>query len=64
MVFYSWNNLPKIKNWAYVINLYEFKSIKTNWIDLYVKEITQNIFITLQFNTFQKQFKNLQETKI
>ena len=30
--FYSRNNLPKIKDGAYVINLDEFKSIGTLWI--------------------------------
>ena len=34
--FYSRNNLPKIKDGAYVINLGEFKSIETHWIALYV----------------------------
>ena len=29
---YSRNNLPKIKDGAYVINLDEFKSILTHWI--------------------------------
>ena len=33
---YSRNNLPKIKDGAYVINLYEFKSIGTHWIALHV----------------------------
>ena len=33
---YSRNNLPKIKDGAYVINLDEFKSIRIHWIDLYV----------------------------
>ena len=33
---YSRNNLPKIKDGAYVINLDEFKSIETHWIALYV----------------------------
>ena len=33
---YSRNNLPKIKDRAYVINLDECKSIETNWIALYV----------------------------
>ena len=39
---YSRNNLPKIKDGAYVINLDEFKSIGTHWIALYVnpKNIT------------------------
>ena len=31
---YSRNNLPKIKNGAYVINLDEFKSIGIHWIAL------------------------------
>ena len=33
---YSRNNLPKIKDGAYVINLDEYKSIGTHWIALYV----------------------------
>ena len=33
---YSRNNLPKIKDEAYVINLDEFKSIGTHWIALHV----------------------------
>ena len=33
---YSRNDLLKIKNGAYVINLNEFKSIGTHWIALYV----------------------------
>ena len=33
---YSRNNLPKIKDGAYVINIDEYKSIGTHWIALYV----------------------------
>ena len=33
---YSRNNLPKIKDGAYVMNLNEFKSVGTHWIVLYV----------------------------
>ena len=33
---YSRNNLPKIKDGAYVINLDEYKSIETHWIALFV----------------------------
>ena len=33
---FSRNNLPKIKDEAYVINLNEIKSIGTHWIDFYV----------------------------
>ena len=31
---YSKNSLPKIKDWAFVINLNGYKSIGTHWIDL------------------------------
>ena len=33
---YSRNNLPKIKDGAYVINIDEYESIETHWIALYV----------------------------
>ena len=33
---YSSNNLPKIKDGAYVINLDDFKAIGTQWIALYM----------------------------
>ena len=33
---YSKNNLPKVKDGAYVINLDEGKSIETSWIALYL----------------------------
>ena len=33
---YSRNNVPKIKDGAYIINLDEFKSIENYWIALYV----------------------------
>ena len=33
---YSRNNLPKIKDGTYVINLDQFKLIGTHWIVLYV----------------------------
>ena len=35
---HSRNNLPKIKDGAYVINLDEYKSIGTHWIPLHVNE--------------------------
>ena len=46
---YSRNNLPRIKDEAYVINLDEFKSKGTHWIALY-----ENVD-----NIFQKTFKNI-----
>ena len=33
---YSRNNLSKIKNGAYIINLDEYEPIETHWIALYV----------------------------
>ena len=33
---YSRNNLPKLKDGTYVINLDEYKSIGTHWITFYV----------------------------
>ena len=33
---YSRNNLPKMKDEAYVINYDEFKSMESHWIALYV----------------------------
>ena len=41
---YSINNLPKIKDGAYVINLDEFKSMETHWIVLYVNYINVTYF--------------------
>ena len=46
---YSRNNLPKIKDGAYVINLDEFKSIGTHWIALYVNG---NNLDATYFNSF------------
>ena len=34
---YSRDNLPKIKDGAYVINLYEYSGIGTHWIAFYVQ---------------------------
>ena len=35
--FYSRDNLPKIKDGAYVINLDEYSDIGTHWVALYVQ---------------------------
>ena len=37
-VVYSRNNLSKIKDGAYIINLDEYESIGTHWIALYVND--------------------------
>ena len=46
---YSKNNLPKIRDGAYVINLDEHKSIETRWMALYVN--SNNI---IYFDGFSK----------
>ena len=54
---YSRNNLLKIKDGAYVINLDEFKSTGTHWIALYVNG--NNIFYSDSFEAehFPKEIK-------
>ena len=44
--FYSKNNLFKIKDEAYIINLDQYESIRTHWIALHVdaKNVTCDIF--------------------
>ena len=37
---YSRDNLPKIKDGAYVINLDEYSDIGTHWVALYVHDVT------------------------
>ena len=44
---YSRNNLPRIKDEAYVINLDEFKSKGTHWIALY-----ENVDNIMNFDSF------------
>ena len=46
---YSRNNLPKIKDGVYVINLDEYKSIRAHWMykTLYVKVIIEE-HLTMQ----------------
>ena len=49
----SKNNLPKMKDGAYVINLEEFKSIGTHWIIMYVNG-SNIIFWQLWSSTYSK----------
>ena len=59
----SKNNLSKIKDGAYVINLDEQKSIGVRWIawssfDMWMV-IMWHILMDLELNTFQNEFKSL-----
>ena len=50
---FSRNNLPKIKDGAYVINLDEYKSIGTHWIALYVNVNNRGAsYDAIYFNSF------------
>ena len=39
---YSGDNLPKVKDWAYVINLDEYSDIGTHWVALYMQNNNNN----------------------
>ena len=53
---YSRDNLPKIKDGAYVINLDEYSDIGTHWIAFYA--------LNLELNMSQNKFKTLLVIKI
>ena len=55
--FYLRNNLPEIKDKAYVINLDEFKSIETHWIALYVNGIDIIYFDSFGVEHIPKEIK-------
>ena len=40
---YSRDNLPKIMDGAYVINLDEYSDIGTHWVDLHVDDNDNNV---------------------
>ena len=54
---YSRNNLPKIKDRAYVINLDESKSIGTHWIALYVNGNNVIYFYSFGLEHIPKEIK-------
>ena len=56
---YSRNNLPKIKDGAYVINLDKFKSIGTHWIALYVNVQNVTYFDSFGVEHIPKEIENI-----
>ena len=55
----SRNNLPKIKDGAYVINLDRYKSIRTHWITLHLDSDNVAYFDNLgAAYIFENRFKN------
>ena len=55
---YLKNNIPKIKDETYVINLDEYKSITTHLIVLYVNGDNGTYFGSFKIESFQKKLKN------
>ena len=61
---YSRDNLPdKIKDGAYVINLYEYSSIGTNWIALYVSNDEITYFDSFGVEHISKEIKTFIDDK-
>ena len=56
---YSGDNLPKIRDGAYVINLDEYSDIGTHRIAFTHKIMMLLILIVLEYNIFQKKLKHL-----
>ena len=55
---YSRNNLSKIKDGSYLINIDEYESIGTHWMAFMLMQIIWHIFIVLELNIFLKKLKN------
>ena len=67
---YSRSNLPKIKDWADVINLDEYESIGTHWIAFYVNVNNRResydaiYFDSLEVKNIPKKTKKLTRKKM
>ena len=60
---YSRNNLPKIKDGAYVRNLDDYESIGTHWIDLYVNDNNIIYFESFGVEHIPKEIRKFTENK-
>ena len=61
---YSRNNLPKIRDGAYLTNLDEFKLIGTHWIALYVNRKNATYFDSFGVKHIPKEIKKPLGNKI
>ena len=61
---YSRNNLPKVKDGAYVTNFDEYKSIGTHWIALYVNAENVAHFDSFGVEHVPKEDKKFRESKL
>ena len=60
---YSRNNLPKIKDGAYVINLDEYSDIGTHWVALYVSNNDVTYFDSFGVEHIPKEIKTFISNK-
>ena len=60
---YSRDNLPKIKDGTYIINLDEYSDIGTHWIAFQVQNIDLLILIVLEQNILKKRLEHLSVIK-
>ena len=60
---YSRDNLPKIKDGVYVINLDEYSDIGTHWVALYVQNNNVTYFDSFGVEHIPKEIKNLSRIK-
>ena len=61
---YSRNNLPKVKDGAYVTNFDEYKSVGTHWIALYVNAENVAHFDSFGAEHVSKEDKKFRESKL
>ena len=61
---YSKNNLSKIKNGVYIINLDEYESIGTHWIALYVNAENVIYYDSFGFEHIPKEVKFIRNKNI
>ena len=54
---YSRDNLPRIKDGAYVINFYEYSDIGTHWVALYVQNNNVTYFDSFGVEHIPKEIK-------
>ena len=57
--FFSTNNLPEIKDGAYIINLDKYKSNGTQWIALYINGDNTTYFDSFGDEHIPKEFKKI-----
>ena len=60
---YSRDNLPKIKDGAYVINLDEYSDIGTHWVSLYVRNNDVTYFHSFGVEHIPKEIKTFVSNK-